>query len=195
MALCLFVILSTIVYNCSRYHDIVLIHLWLLLKQLISGCSYHNIHYFLVCTINIVMYVCAIKKENVVYCMSVCLILISISYSSTFFCCLPLHSQCNLTLNAAVFIVLVFGISDGRRFLYVLCYHHYQIIWRDLYCSITIFNNREQVLLQQAQEVMGRKVGVLDRQQEEIQLVQTTLNSLVGFIERTAEMRVMKSLW
>ena len=50
-----------------------------------------------------------------------------------------------------------------------------------------ILNNREQVLLQQAREVVGRKVGVLDRQQEEIQLAVATLNSLVGFIERTME--------
>ena len=50
-----------------------------------------------------------------------------------------------------------------------------------------ILNNREQALLQQAQEVVGRKVGVLDRQQEDLQLALATLNSLVGFIERTAE--------
>ena len=51
----------------------------------------------------------------------------------------------------------------------------------------TILNNHEQVLLQQAREVEGRKVGVLDRQQEDLQLALATLNSLVGFIERTAE--------
>jgi len=50
-----------------------------------------------------------------------------------------------------------------------------------------ILNNREQVLLQQAREVVGRKVSVLDRQQEDLQLALATLNSLVGFIERTAE--------
>ena len=50
-----------------------------------------------------------------------------------------------------------------------------------------ILNNRERVLLQQAREVVGRKVGVLDRQQEDLQLALATLNSLVGFIERTAE--------
>ena len=50
-----------------------------------------------------------------------------------------------------------------------------------------ILDNREQVLLQQAREVVGRKVGVLDRQQEDLQLALATLNSLVGFIERTAE--------
>ena len=50
-----------------------------------------------------------------------------------------------------------------------------------------ILNNHEQVLLQQAREVVGRKVSVLDRQQEDLQLALATLNSLVGFIERTAE--------
>ena len=60
--------------------------------------------------------------------------------------------------------------------------------------STTILNNREQVLLQQTQEVVGRKVGVLDGQQEDLQLAVATLNSLVGFIKRTAEMSVMKSL-
>ena len=50
-----------------------------------------------------------------------------------------------------------------------------------------ILDNREQLLLQQAQEVVGRKVGVLDRQQEEIQLALTTLDHLVWFVERTAE--------
>ena len=51
----------------------------------------------------------------------------------------------------------------------------------------TILNNREQVLLQQAREVVGRKVGVLDRQQEDLQLALATLNSLVGFVERAVE--------
>jgi len=50
-----------------------------------------------------------------------------------------------------------------------------------------ILNNREQALLQQAREVVGRKVDALDRQQEEIQLAVATLNSLMGFIERTVE--------
>ena len=50
-----------------------------------------------------------------------------------------------------------------------------------------ILNNHEQVLLQQAREVVGRKVGVLDTQKEDLQLALATLNSLVGFIERTAE--------
>ena len=50
-----------------------------------------------------------------------------------------------------------------------------------------ILNNHEQVLLQQAWEVVGRKVGVLNKQQEDLQLALATLNSLVGFIERTAE--------
>ena len=51
----------------------------------------------------------------------------------------------------------------------------------------TILDECEQVLLQQAQEVVGRKVGVLDRQQEDLQLALATLDSLVGFIERTVE--------
>ena len=51
----------------------------------------------------------------------------------------------------------------------------------------TILDNREQVLLQQAREVVGRKVSVLDRQQEELQLALTTIDSLLGFVERTAE--------
>ena len=51
----------------------------------------------------------------------------------------------------------------------------------------TILNNREQVLLQQVTEVVGRKVGMLDRQKEDLQLAVVTLDSLVGFIERTAE--------
>ena len=51
----------------------------------------------------------------------------------------------------------------------------------------TILNNREQVLLQQAREVVGRKVDTLDRQKEDLQLAVATLDSLVGFVERTAE--------
>ena len=51
----------------------------------------------------------------------------------------------------------------------------------------TMLNNCEQFLLQQAQEVVGRKVGVLDWQKEDLQLALATLDSLVGFIERTAE--------
>ena len=50
-----------------------------------------------------------------------------------------------------------------------------------------ILNNHEQALLHQAWEVVGRKVGVLDRQQEDLQLTLATLDSLVGFVERTAE--------
>ena len=51
----------------------------------------------------------------------------------------------------------------------------------------TILDEREQVLLQQAREVVGRKMGALDRQQEDLQLALATLDSLVGFVERTAE--------
>ena len=51
----------------------------------------------------------------------------------------------------------------------------------------TILDEHEQVLLEQAQEVVGRKVSALDRQQEDLQLVLTTLDSLVGFMETTAE--------
>ena len=51
----------------------------------------------------------------------------------------------------------------------------------------TILDNREQVLLQQAREVMGRKMDVLNRQQGDLQLALTTIDSLVGFVERTAE--------
>ena len=51
----------------------------------------------------------------------------------------------------------------------------------------TILDKREQVLLQQAREVVGRKMGLLDRQQEDLQLALATLDSLVGFVERTAE--------
>ena len=51
----------------------------------------------------------------------------------------------------------------------------------------TILDKHEQLLLQQAREMVGRKVGVLDRQQEDLQLALATLNSLVGFIDRTVE--------
>ena len=51
----------------------------------------------------------------------------------------------------------------------------------------TILDEHEQVLLQQAQEVVGRKMDVLNRQQEDLQLALATLDSLVGFVERTAE--------
>ena len=51
----------------------------------------------------------------------------------------------------------------------------------------TILDECEQVLLQQAQEVVGRKVDVLDRQQEDLQLALATLDSLVGFVEGTVE--------
>ena len=51
----------------------------------------------------------------------------------------------------------------------------------------TILNKHKQVLLQQAQEIVGRKVGTLERQQDDLQLALGTLDSLVGFIERTAE--------
>ena len=51
----------------------------------------------------------------------------------------------------------------------------------------TILDNREQVLLQQAQEVAGRKVDVLGRQKEDLQLALTTLDHLVWFVENTVE--------
>ena len=51
----------------------------------------------------------------------------------------------------------------------------------------TVLDNHEQVLLQQAQEVVEGKVRVLDRQQEDLQLAVATLDSLVGFVERTVE--------
>ena len=50
-----------------------------------------------------------------------------------------------------------------------------------------ILDNREQVLLQKAQEVVGRKVGVLDRQQEDLHLWLATLDSLVWFVEKMVE--------
>ena len=51
----------------------------------------------------------------------------------------------------------------------------------------TILNKREQALLKQTREVVERKVGVLDRQQEDLQLAVATLDSLVGFVARTVE--------
>ena len=50
-----------------------------------------------------------------------------------------------------------------------------------------ILNNHQQVLLQQTREVVGRKVGALDRQQEDLQLALATLDSLMGFLVRTAD--------
>ena len=51
----------------------------------------------------------------------------------------------------------------------------------------TILDKHEQLLLQQAQEMVGRKVDVLDGQKEDLQLAVATLDTLVGFIERTVE--------
>ena len=51
----------------------------------------------------------------------------------------------------------------------------------------TVLNNREQVLLQQVQEVVGKKVDALDGQQENLQLALATLDHLVWFVEKTAE--------
>ena len=51
----------------------------------------------------------------------------------------------------------------------------------------TILTKCEQVLLQQAEEVVRRKVDALDRQQEDLQLALAILDSLVGFVERSAE--------
>ena len=48
-------------------------------------------------------------------------------------------------------------------------------------------NKHKQVLLQQAQEVVGKKVTTLDKQQEDLTLVLATLDSLVGFVEGMAE--------
>ena len=50
-----------------------------------------------------------------------------------------------------------------------------------------ILNNRKQVLLRQALEVVERKVGTIDRQQEHLKLALATLDGIVGFVERTAE--------
>ena len=51
----------------------------------------------------------------------------------------------------------------------------------------TILNKSEQVLLLQAKEVVGRKVVALDGQQEDLQLAVARLESLVEFVEKTAE--------
>ena len=50
-----------------------------------------------------------------------------------------------------------------------------------------ILEERKQVLLQQVQEVVGSKVGALDRNQKDLQLALGTLDSLMGFIEKTVE--------
>ena len=50
--------------------------------------------------------------------------------------------------------------------------------------DICAINNHEQVLLQQAWEVMGREVDVQNRKQEDLQLALATLNDLVSFIQR-----------
>ena len=51
----------------------------------------------------------------------------------------------------------------------------------------SILDNHEQVLLKKAQEVMKNKLCILDSQKEDFHLVLTTLNSLMVFVERTAE--------
>ena len=51
----------------------------------------------------------------------------------------------------------------------------------------TILSDRQEVLLQQTQEVVERKVDTLDRQREDLQLAQATINSLTEFVQRTAE--------
>ena len=51
----------------------------------------------------------------------------------------------------------------------------------------TILKTQEDVLLHQAEEMVGRKVSVLDIQKEGPHLALATLNSVVGFLERTAE--------
>ena len=50
-----------------------------------------------------------------------------------------------------------------------------------------ILEERKQVLLQQVREVVGRKIGALVKQQEDLQLALATLSSLVGFVETTAK--------
>ena len=50
--------------------------------------------------------------------------------------------------------------------------------------DICAINNHEQVLLQQAWEVMGREVDVQNRKQEDLQLALAILNNLVSFIQR-----------
>ena len=51
----------------------------------------------------------------------------------------------------------------------------------------TVLNDHEQLLLHQTSEMVEKKVGTLDRQQEDLQLALATLNSLVEFVERTVE--------
>ena len=50
-----------------------------------------------------------------------------------------------------------------------------------------ILDNREQVLLQKAQEVVGRKVDALGRQQVDLHLWLATLDSLEWFVEKMVE--------
>ena len=50
-----------------------------------------------------------------------------------------------------------------------------------------ILEDRKQVLLRQVREVVGRKVVALDRQHEDLRLALATLDSLVGFVEKTSE--------
>ena len=50
-----------------------------------------------------------------------------------------------------------------------------------------ILNDHEHILLQQAREIMERKVNLLDSQHEDLQVAVSTLDSLVGFVERTEE--------
>ena len=50
-----------------------------------------------------------------------------------------------------------------------------------------ILEERKHVLLQQVQEVVGRKVGALDRQHEDLQLALSIFDSLMGFVGKTAE--------
>ena len=50
-----------------------------------------------------------------------------------------------------------------------------------------ILEERKQVLLRQVWEVVGRKVVALDSQHEDLQLALATLDSLVGFVEKTSE--------
>ena len=47
-----------------------------------------------------------------------------------------------------------------------------------------ILNSHEHVLLQQAQDVMGKKVSALDKQLEDLQVVLVSLDSLMGFMEQ-----------
>ena len=50
-----------------------------------------------------------------------------------------------------------------------------------------ILNNCEQLMLQQTHEVVAKKMGTLDKQHEDLQVLSATLDSLVGFVEMTAE--------